>query len=126
MSSGRTPRTVAIGPSTGRITSAADLRGRPAERVSALDAAPARDELRVAQVEQDALEELLRDPLGRRELLALDELPGGGELEHRAQRVVDLGGDAHAETVRVASGGRRCASPSPGSAPARPARRHPR
>ena len=68
----------------------ADPVGRTRERVPALHATPARDELRVAQVDEDALEELLRDPLGGRELLALDEIARGGQLQHRPQGVVDL------------------------------------
>ena len=74
----------------------ADPVGRPRERVPALHAAPARDELRVAQVDEDALEELLRDPLDGRELLALDEIARRGQLQHRPQGVIDLRGDAHA------------------------------
>ena len=85
---------------------------RPApERVAAVDAAPARDELRVPQIDEDALEELLGDALSRRELLALDEPARGRQLEHRAERVVDLRGDAHAETVREERSSLRVACP---------------
>ena len=99
-SSGRAPRTVAIGPSTARITSATEISaGRPRERIAALDAPLARDELLVAKLDEDALEELPRDRLRGRELLPLHERPRGRELEHRAEGVVDLGGDAHRGTV---------------------------
>ena len=91
----------------------ADLVGGPREHVAAFDAALARDELRVAQLEQDVLEEVPRDRLRRRELLALDERSGRGELEHRAERVVDLGGDAHARNrTRRAIARRDSSSPS--------------
>ncbi len=100
-SSGRAPRTVAIGPSTARITSATEISvGRARERVAALHPALTRDELRVAQLDQDALEEFPGDRLSGRELLALHEPAGGGQLEHRPEGVVDLRRDAHARTVR--------------------------
>ena len=96
---GRAPRTVAIGPSTARITSATeDLGRRPRECIPPRPAL-ARDELLVAKLDEDALEELPRDRLRGRELLALHQGSRCGEFEHRAQRVVDLGGDAHRGTV---------------------------
>ena len=44
----------------------------------------------MAEVDEDRLEELLRDPLRGRQLLSLDEAACGSELEHRPKRVVDL------------------------------------
>ena len=74
-----------------------DLLGRAREPVAALDAALARDEPRVAQVEEDVLEELRRDRLRSGDALALDgPLAGGdGELDRRPHRVVHLRRDAH-------------------------------
>ena len=58
----------------------ADRLGRPRQRVAALDAALARNQLLVAQLEEDRLQELPRDRLRGRELLGLDEPAGGGQL----------------------------------------------
>jgi hypothetical protein len=104
-------------PSTARMCCGVDLVGRPGQRVPALDSAPAVTVLAWRRSSR-MLSRNLVDPLGGRKLLALDELAGGGELEHRA-RVVGLGGDAHAATVRNRRGrevsiaawrleGRRC------------------
>ena len=93
----------------------ADLRRRPAEPVAAVGAALARDELGAAQLEQDVLEEVERDLLRGRELLALDRLPRRrrGELRKRAQRIVDLGRDPHA---RDSLGSRTASVGEPGRA----------
>src|SRR4051794_39882895 len=74
-----------------------DLRGGPVEPVAALGAALAAHEAGVAQVAQDVLEELQRDPLRLRDGVALRRpvAVGRGELDRGADRVVDLGGDAH-------------------------------
>ena len=72
-SSGRTPRTFASGPSTARITSASVISAAgPRKPVAALRPALAAHEPRVAQVDQDVLEELERDLLRLRDPLALD------------------------------------------------------
>ena len=76
-----------------------DLRRWAPKRVAAFDATLARHELRVAKLEEDVLEELLRDGLRGRDALALDEPVRGGELEHGPERVIDLGGDPHGASV---------------------------
>jgi len=55
----------------------------------------------VLEVEQDVLEELERDLLGRGEVVALDRPAAGcrGELGARADGVVDLGGDSRAGEI---------------------------
>ena len=71
--SGRVPRTFASGPSTARITSASVISSAGARQpVAALHPALALHEPGVAQLEQDVLEELGRNRLRARELLALD------------------------------------------------------
>ena len=93
------PRTLASGPSTARITSASVISfGRPRQPVAALGAALAAHEPGLAEVAEDVLEELERHFLRLRDPLALDvdAVPGGRELDARPQRVVGLGGDAHA------------------------------
>jgi hypothetical protein len=50
----------------------------------------------MVQLQEDVLEELERDVLGLRDPLALDRaLTRGGELQHSAEGVVGLGGNAH-------------------------------
>ena len=71
-SSGRTPRTVAIGPSTARITSATVISAAAARAGSRRRGRAGFDEAAVAQLEQDVLEELGRDRLRRGDPLALD------------------------------------------------------
>ena len=100
VSSGRAPRTVAIGPSTEDHLGETDLLGGLGQPIAAVGATLARDDLGASQLEQDVLEELERDVLGLRDALALRRpLPRGGKLERSAQRVVDLRRDPHARIV---------------------------
>ena len=66
-SSGASPRTLASGPSTARMTSASEISSAGCgEPVAAVGAALGAHEPGVAQVGEDVLEELVRDLLGRR------------------------------------------------------------
>ena len=68
-----------------------ELLCRAAEPVPALGAALAGDEAGVAELQQDALQELRRDLLRLGEpLLRHRPARSRGELRHRAERVVDL------------------------------------
>ena len=103
ISSERTPRTFASGPSTARITSASVISSAgPREPVAAVGTALAGDETRVPEVDQDVLEEVERDLLRLREPVALHRAGAGrGELDGRADRVVRLGGDPHRVPVEL-------------------------
>ena len=69
-----------------------DLGRVAGEPVATVGAALASDETAVPQVGEDVLEELLRDRLGSGEPLSLDlSRCHGSELDHRPERVVDLG-----------------------------------
>ena len=76
MSSGACPATAPSGPSTARITSATVIRSAAGERVPAVGPAMADDEPGAPQLQQDVLEELLRDVLGLGEPLGGDVEPG--------------------------------------------------
>ena len=81
---GRAPRTFASGPSTARITSASVISsGGPGQPVAAVGSPLALHEPVVAQLEQDVLEELERNPLGLGDPLALDR--AGRRAERRAR-----------------------------------------
>ena len=69
--------------------------------VAAFGAALALYEAGVLQVEQDVLEELQRDLLGRGDVVAFDRplACNSRELGARANGVVDLGGDSHAGEI---------------------------
>ena len=92
-------------PPTARSTSPTrDLVGRAGQRVPALGAAMAVQQSGPAQVEQDALEEAERDVLRLGQARRLDQLAaagavaataGGGDGEHRPERVVGARGDVH-------------------------------
>jgi hypothetical protein len=87
---GRTPRTVASGPLTARITSST-LISEPSLRASL-----GFDELCPLQLEEDRLEERGGDVLRLGDAVALDDRRrGDGKLEHGAKRVVLLGRDPH-------------------------------
>ncbi len=97
-SSGRSPRTVASGPSTARMISATVTSiGRPGEPVAALGAALALHEAGVPQLAEDVLEESQRDSLRLRDPIALQRplLVGRGERDRGADGVVGFGGDPH-------------------------------
>ena len=116
MSSGAWPATEPSGPSTARITSATVMRS--AGRASAWPAvgpAVARDDPGAAQLEQDVLQELLRDALGLGQPLGRDRRAGARrrELDERAHRVVHLRGDPHAVIV---AGGERASGSRGGAA----------
>ena len=83
-SSGASPRTLASGPSTARITSPTVISsgGRPA--TAAVRAAPALDQAVVAQVAEDVLEEAHRDVLGGGDLVALHRAGSNAEANSMA------------------------------------------
>ena len=102
MSSGAWPATEPSGPSTARITSATVIWSAGArQRVPAVGAAVARDDPGAAQLEQDVLEELLRDALGVGEPLSGHRPPAaaGRQLHQRPHRVVHLRRDPHPAIV---------------------------
>src|SRR5262245_52730829 len=78
-----------------------DLVRRPREPVAAVGAALGAHEPGLAEVAEDVLEELERHLLRLGEALALDvdALLDRGQLDAGPQRVVDLGGDAHASIL---------------------------
>ena len=97
MSSGADPRTAAIGPSSARNTSATAISdGRAREAVPTLGPALAHDQPGAAQLGEDALEELHRDPLEPRELLRGHQVVRAtGQLGQRPRAVVDPRRDLH-------------------------------
>ena len=90
--SGASPRTLASGPSTARMTSAIVISvGRPREPVAALGSALAAHEAGVLQLAEDVLQELERDALGLRQRLSLHRpLAGSGQLGCGPDGIVGL------------------------------------
>ena len=64
-----------------------DLVGRPGQRVAAVGPAVARDDPGAAQLEQDVLEELLRDALGVRQPLGRDRRPSPARRSSTSARI---------------------------------------
>ena len=107
ISSGDSPRTVASGPSTARITSASVISVRRlGQPVAAVAAATAVDQPVHPQLSEDVLEEADRDHLRGGDQLALRRrlLRGvrGRELDQRPHRVVRLRRNPHRPTLRRA------------------------
>ena len=73
----------------------------------------------MAELEQDVLEKLGRDRLGRREPLALDRArsAAAASSDHRPERVVDLGRDAHGAILTLPRSPRAAAARGSGARP---------
>lgn len=77
-----------------------DRLGSAVKPVSTIDSALAGHDAVVTQIPQNRFEELHRDALGLREVVAFDErarigLRRNGQLEQRTHCVVDFGGHVH-------------------------------
>ncbi len=117
MFSGRSPRTLASGPSTARMTSARLMSSRgPRQRVATHRSPLAAHDAGVLELQQDRLEELGGDVLGLRDAIRRDgRVHGRGQLGGGAGGVVGLGGDPHAPPIvhhpdRKCRAGRRWSS----------------
>ena len=98
--SGEMPRTSASGPSTARITSAIEISsaGRASRYPPAWPATALHDP-GAAQVAQDVLEEVDRDPLRLGDLLGGDHVARGGELDGRPDGVVGFRSRTHGTII---------------------------